>query len=276
MPRAAARRPSEPSALPTAQRTRRRSRTRAPHSSSARPVRLGRPSWRCSRPPRSPRARPPPTTASAGRAHGSWPCRHTTSPGSRCCCGAWQPAPGRVSSTCRPVSVRDAFSEAAATFDGDRRYTALVPTQLVRLLAGRGRHRDPGRVRCGARRRCGQPARPARRGPAGGRPSRHDLRHERDLRRLRLRRRFLSPAARSEPTTTDASCSEATPSPRATSAARTSPRPPSAGTTRDTAGSAPTTSATVTSRVAGTSTAGSTTSSPPAVSRSRPGSSKTP
>ena len=82
-------------------------------SSSARPARPAPPSWRCSRPPPLPRAQPPPTTGSAARAPGCWPCRRTTSPASRCCCGAWRPAPSPASSTSRTASPPDAFVDAA-------------------------------------------------------------------------------------------------------------------------------------------------------------------
>ena len=60
-----------------------------------------------------------------------------------------------------------AFSAAATTFHGDRRYTALVPTQLARLLDDERCHRGAGRVRRRAGRRCRQPT-----GPTGRRAAR--------------------------------------------------------------------------------------------------------
>ena len=62
------------------------------------------------------------------------------------------------------------------------------PTQLSACSTTTGRHRGPGRVRRRPRRWGRQPTRPAGPGPRRRGPRRHDLRHERDLRRLRLRR----------------------------------------------------------------------------------------
>ena len=200
----------------------------------ARPARPAPPSSRCSRPRPWPRARPPPTTGSAAPAPGCWPCRRTTSPACRCCCAASQPAPSPASSTWRDGFTADAFvarGQRPQFRPGDRRYTALVPTQLVRLLDDDRATAALARVRRGPRRRRGQSARPAGPGPRRRGHGRDDLRHERDLRRLRLRRRPLvrqrGPRRRRRPDP----ARRRRPSPPATSAAPTSPPPRSAPTT---------------------------------------------
>ena len=66
----------------------------------------------------------------------------------------------------------DAFAApptSLRTPPGGRRYTALVPTQLVRLLADDAATDGAGRVRRRPRRRGRQPARPAGPGPRRGR-----------------------------------------------------------------------------------------------------------
>ena len=146
--------------------------------------------WRCCRrPPCSPR-RPPPTTGSAARAAGCWRCRRSTSPGCRCWSARWSRGRRRSSSTSPTASTPAGFAAAARRVTGVRRYTSLVPTQLTRLLAAGGEAADAlagfDAVLVGgaATPRAAARAGPRRRGPAG-----HHLRHDRDLRRLRLRRR---------------------------------------------------------------------------------------
>ena len=89
--------------------------------------------------------------------------------------------------TGRPFTA-DRFAAARAADAGRPRYVSLVPTQLHRVLA------DPDATAAlatfdavlvgGAADPAGAARRPAGRGPGG-----HHLRDERDLRRLRLRRR---------------------------------------------------------------------------------------
>ena len=84
----------------------------------------------------------------------------------------------------------DAFAAATAALGPGRRYTSLVPTQLRRILDAEGRRAGAAaQLRGRARRGCG--ARPGDPGTRAGRrgASRHDLRHERDRGRVRLRRR---------------------------------------------------------------------------------------
>ena len=111
-----------------------------------------------------------------GRGSGCSTCRRRTSPACRCSTGRWWPGPSRCSTTssttCAPVAT----------------YLSLVPTQLIRLLEdGSTAHgADPLRRRAG-RRWAARPGVRAR-GRGHGHPGRADLRDERDLRWLRVRR----------------------------------------------------------------------------------------
>ena len=67
-------------------------------------------------------------------------------------------------------------------------HVSLVPTQLHRLLEAWAGRRAAGRVLLGAARRGPGARQPARRGAGRGRAGGDDLRHDRDLRRLRVRR----------------------------------------------------------------------------------------
>ena len=82
-----------------------------------------------------------------------------------------------------------AFVAATSQLGTGRRYTSLVPTQLRRLLSAGPAAVEALRATtrcCSAGRR---PRRPAGRGARRGVQVRDHVRHERDLRRLRLRRR---------------------------------------------------------------------------------------
>ena len=97
-----------------------------------------------------------------------------------------------------------AFAAAAARRPpACRRYTSLVPTQLHRLLAAGGA--PPAALRgfdAVLRRRRRDPAAAAGARPRGRRRGRHHLRHDRDVRRLRLRRRPARRRPRASSTTT--------------------------------------------------------------------------
>ena len=122
---------SQPAHVPPRRRARRGhrpGRRRPP----ARPAPRSSP---CSPPPRSRPAPPPPTTASAAPAAGCSPCRRTTSPGCRCCCAPSPPGPSPRRRPLRRLHRRRPSPPRRQTLDGrPRRYTALVPTQLARLL----------------------------------------------------------------------------------------------------------------------------------------------
>ena len=115
-------------------RSRRTSRTAWPSSWRRRAPRAGR-SGPCSRRRawwRPPRRR---TRSWAARAGGCWPCRRTTSPACRCWSGRWWAGPRPRCSTWTAGSTWRASREATERMAAaDRRYTALVPTQLTRLL----------------------------------------------------------------------------------------------------------------------------------------------
>ena len=190
-------------------------------SSSAPPGRPAPPSARCSRrPPWSP-APAPRTSGSAARASGCSRCRRTTSRGCRCCCARWMPAPPRRDGPHRRLPPTGLHRRRRAARPGPRRYTSLVPTQLLRLLDHPG---GPDALRSRSTRcssvvpRC--PPRLRRRAERSRRARGRDLRHERDRGWMRLRRDCRCPAPRSPSTTRAASTSAG-----ATVAARL-PRPP--------------------------------------------------
>ena len=136
---------------------------------------------------RAPRRRPR-TSGSAARARGCWRCRSPRSPACRCSAAA--SLAGEPPTVLAPRRDRSAAAVARMPAAG-RRYTvarahpaAPVPRRRARRAA-RLRRRSWSAARPPTR-RC-SPA-PASAGVAGG----HHLRHDRDRRRLRLRR----PAAR--------------------------------------------------------------------------------
>ena len=136
----------------------------------------------------------PRTSGSAAPASGCSRCRRTTSPACRCCCARWMPAPTPVAmDLVRRLPPRRRSSRATARLEpGCRRYTSLVPTQLLRLLdhpAGPDALRAFDAVLVGGCRPAAAAAPPGR---AGARAGRRDLRHERDRRGLRLRRKAVA------------------------------------------------------------------------------------